>query len=628
MKNPAQNNFVVLVVDDDETTRRILRSFLEREGYTVIEASDGPQALSTYERLRPDMVLLDAMMPIVDGFTTCARLRKLPGGDRVPVLMLTGLKDHKSMDLALEAGATEFVTKPILFKILSQRIRRLLHARQTEVLLDRCTVGEKFIISSALDGIITIDVQNMIKSFNPAAERIFGYASSEVIGQNVKILMPGAIREQGRIAESKRSGEDNTFSASREITGLRKDGSAFPAELTISGYYTGERLLTVRDVTERKQAENKLRLAAKVFENIAEGIIVTDPGGVIHSVNPAFIKITGYSEEEVTGKHASMLAAECLSEESTQKMMTGMLTLQWRGETWIKRKNGETIPIWMEIQPIKDDDGQVTQCVIFFVDISEWVRIREEKRRLREQAARAQRLATLSTMSAGIAHEINQPLNSIKVITDGMLYWHKRDRFPEPDKVVENLRKISANVGRIDEIVKYIRSFVRAEHTAKMEPCSLNDALEGAMKVLASQMSSHGIVIRKELSGDLPLVLGNINRLEEVVINLLVNAMQALDTVSKTEKEISCRTGSVGEKVFLEISDNATGVSEEIKEDIFEPFYSTKQAGVGMGLGLSIVQTIVSSFKGLIEVSNNEKGGATFRVELPALKKVDRRCRQ
>ena len=138
--------------------------------------------------------------------------------------------------------------------------------------------------------------------------------------------------------------------------------------------------------------------------------------------------------------------------------------------------------------------------------------------------------------------------------------------------------------------------------------------------MIGSQLSSHGIKLKKSLQDALPAVLGENLRLEEVVVNLLVNAMHALNGTGKKEKVINIATRA-GKKVILEISDNATGINKKIKDKIFDPFFTTKGVGVGMGLGLSIVHSIVTSFNGKIHVEANEMGGATFRVEFPVLKK-------
>lgn len=117
---------VILVVDDDKMMRQLLRRAMEKERYKVVEASNGEECLAVYKSLHPHIILLDAMMPVMDGFTCCTHLQKLPGGDRTPVLMITGLEDKESVDLAFQVGATDYVTKPIHWPVLLQRVRRLL----------------------------------------------------------------------------------------------------------------------------------------------------------------------------------------------------------------------------------------------------------------------------------------------------------------------------------------------------------------------------------------------------------------------------------------------------------------------------------------------------------------------
>lgn len=253
-----------------------------------------------------------------------------------------------------------------------------------------------------------------------------------------------------------------------------------------------------------------------------------------------------------------------------------------------------------------------------FVDITDLRRTEEERQRLQAQTALTESLASLATMSAGIAHEINQPLNALKVTADALLYWYEeKGRPPDEEKVVRSLRRISEQAARIDEIIKHLRTFVRSEQVPKLKPCDFNNAVNGALSILGGQLSSHGIEVIKVLDKSLPKVLGDPSRLEEVIVNLLANAMHALDAVDRAVKEILCRTRRFDGKVVLEISDNATGIRDEIRDKVFDPFFTTKEPGQGMGVGLSLVQAVVTRFGGVIHVSNNEKGGATFTVELP-----------
>ncbi|HEY9748294.1 MAG TPA: response regulator, partial [Allocoleopsis sp.] len=142
MRPVSLNAPLILVVDDNKAARSLLRETMEEEGYRVAEARDGEQCLTIYTRLRPDIVLLDAVMPVLDGFTCCRQLKALPGGDRIPVLMITGLDDEASVDQAFAAGATDYVTKPIHWAVLRQRVRRLIQASQAMAELHQQTEWE------------------------------------------------------------------------------------------------------------------------------------------------------------------------------------------------------------------------------------------------------------------------------------------------------------------------------------------------------------------------------------------------------------------------------------------------------------------------------------------------------
>jgi len=301
---------LILVVDDSKYMRFKLRQAMENDGYTVVEAEDGMQALSIFEQLRPEIILMDCMMPVMDGFTTCTRLQELPGGDRVPVIMITSLNDDKDVDLAFEAGATDYITKPIHWAVLRHRVRRMLHARHTEASLEQSEAFNKTLIKHALDGIITIDARGLIHSFNPAAERIFGYRYWDVVGQDINLLMPDFHNEFDPCSDGGQpAGKHLNADAIREISGLRKDGSALTIELTISEFYFGEQwLFTVilRDITERKRSEEALRESEErhraLTENTYDLISEIDSNERYLYLSPNYRDVLGYEPSELIGK--------------------------------------------------------------------------------------------------------------------------------------------------------------------------------------------------------------------------------------------------------------------------------------------------------------------------------------
>jgi C4-dicarboxylate-specific signal transduction histidine kinase len=228
-----------------------------------------------------------------------------------------------------------------------------------------------------------------------------------------------------------------------------------------------------------------------------------------------------------------------------------------------------------------------------------------------------ERLTSLGIMAAGIAHELNQPLNTIRVVTDGFLYGNEKGWVMEIDEIRHNIEMISKQVSRMSTVIRNIRNFSREDLSEEFTDVSINKAVETVFSMIGRQFESHYITVHIKLDDNLPAIIAPINQLEQVVTNLLINARQAFDGCTHDHWRIWVETGVENKTVFLKIADNATGIPNDLFEKIFYPFYTTKQVGKGTGLGLSICKTILSGMKGKLDAFNNENGGATFIVYIP-----------
>ena len=254
----------VLAVDDNRTNLQILQVFLKKLGHDAITAENGEQALARYLELKPDLILLDIMMPVMDGFEAARRIRAQPGDHWVPIVFLSALDRDENLVAGLEAGGDDFMSKPINFVVLEAKMR----AMQRMLLLQR-QVSESLkriqtISDNVLDAIITIDTSAAIVACNASCERIFGWTQQEMIGQNVKMLVPEAFHGEHDtfIDNYIHGGAAKVIGMGRETTALRKDGSTFPIELGISEMVFAEQRLFVgilRDISERKASEQRLR---------------------------------------------------------------------------------------------------------------------------------------------------------------------------------------------------------------------------------------------------------------------------------------------------------------------------------------------------------------------------------
>jgi PAS domain S-box-containing protein len=347
--------------------------------------------------------------------------------------------------------------------------------------------------------------------------------------------------------------------------------------------------------------------------------VITSHNGEMQWVNSAFLELHGYSAAETKNRNVRILESgqhpRFFYRAMRQHIFAGRI---WQGEIINRRKNGSYYTAEMTITPVRDDTGEITNFISIIQDITKRKQIETEMLEAREAVARSERMGALGVLAAGIAHEINQPLNALKVIADGMLYWYHKGKIPDIGSVMEDIQEISKDADRIDAIIKHMRSFIYSDEGRPPIPCNINIAVEETLLLLGAQLTSHNIKVETELAAGLPPVFGKRNQLEQIVINLLVNAMHALDTVGGDDKKISIFTEWKKGHVFLGVSDNGPGIKKDIITKIFDPFFTTKTVGEGMGLGLSIVHSIVTSYGGEIKVRDNKPAtGVTFRVEFP-----------
>ena len=263
LKNGAGPALRVLVVDDNRTNLQILQVFLKKLGHATITAEDGQQAVARCLEEKPDVILLDIMMPVMDGFEAARRIRAQISDRWVPIIFLSALDRDENLVSGLEAGGDDFMSKPINFVVLEAKMRSmqrmLLLQRQAAESLKRVQA----ISDNVLDAIITIDTNATIIAANASSERIFGWTPQEMTGRNVKMLMPEPYHSEHDtyIGNFTRGGPPQIMGIGREMTAVRKDGTGFPMELGLTEIrFEGERLFVgiLRDISERKTSEQKL----------------------------------------------------------------------------------------------------------------------------------------------------------------------------------------------------------------------------------------------------------------------------------------------------------------------------------------------------------------------------------
>jgi len=233
-----------------------------------------------------------------------------------------------------------------------------------------------------------------------------------------------------------------------------------------------------------------------------------------------------------------------------------------------------------------------------------------------QSIGQVERLAALSALAAGIAHEIAQPLTSIKLVADSAIMWHNEGQSASQNETLTDMKAISRQVDRIDRIMQHLRSLVYKQRL-EMVPCDFNVAVKVALSEIETGASAKEIYWSSSFDETLPLVLGNEEVIGELVINLTNNAIKALSKIDQLKKTITIRTIRSGDSAELEISDNGPGIDEAVRGKMFETFFTTDATGIGIGLGLSIVKAIVAAHNGGIAVFPNQPKRTTFRVTIP-----------
>ncbi len=384
-----------------------------------------------------------------------------------------------------------------------------------------------------------------------------------------------------------------------------------------SSFLETERLLQALRIMAKRLGEMVSTMRASeaqtkaIVETATDSIITINEKGIIGSFNQAATVVFGYSAEEVVGSNVRMLMPEPDHSRHdgylSRHIETGEKRIIGKGREVIgRRKNGETVPLYLNIAAITVGEEK-SFCGI--------LRDLTEEKTGRDQLIQAGKLASLGTLTTGIAHELRQPLQVMRGNADMEIFSGIEKLNPE--SAFKTLTEVVDMCDRMNTIIDHLRGFAREGEGVSAESVDLNAVLDSSFSLLNQQFKSRGIDIDVEVADDLPSIDGNPNRLEQVIINLLSNARDVLEGRKDPKVHISMR--QEGEHVVIVLTDNGPGMPKEIQSKIFDPFFTTKDTGKGTGLGLSISHGIITEHHGTISVSDNDGGGAKFTISLPVM---------
>ena len=482
------------------------------------------------------------------------------------------------------------------------------------------------IVETTNEGIWTHDTESKITFVNERLSEMLGYRADEMVGTSLFQLAPEAAQADAAMSGGRSRRET---SEEREVGFLRKDGTRLSALLKTSpirdtgGACVGT-LAMITDWTRHKHAEEALRKSEEQYRQIVEtatdGILKIDDAAVILFVNGRFAEMLGHEPREMIGM--SMLAflnaeARVVAAPASRRGPR----IKDAFDTTFRHKDGTEMSVNLLSTPLVDVEGQHAGHLVVVRDVT-------ERNKLQSQLMVSDRMASLGTLSAGVAHEINNPLaaviGNLDFIAGGLEGKITGDpTSPGPGgETARFLKEMKASLddareaaGRVQFIVRDLKMFSRSPGDESSGPVDVKSVMDSSLRMAWNEIRHRGRLVKDY--GDVPCVEGNEARLGQVFLNLLVNAAQALPEGDAEHNEVRVTTRLDGPRVVVEVTDTGAGIPPELIGRIFDAFFTTKAVGVGTGLGLAICQRIVTDMGGELTVRSEVARGTMFRVSLP-----------
>lgn len=457
-----------------------------------------------------------------------------------------------------------------------------------------------------------VDLDYRVIRHNTAYERHFGLP----MGKRCYQINKGRL-EKCEVCPVARTFEDGLSHMSEE-SGMSKEGKPIHWIVYTSPVRDKEGRIVAAmemmlDITMRKELESKLAESEHryhaIFDSIPSAVFVLDVDTLdILNCNQSAKAIYGWTKEELIGR--SFL--EFFRKEEAAGWEEAVRT--WKEIELCTHvvRSGKPVFVFIRISPAQFEEHNA--LIVTCTDVT-------KKMEAEQQLIQASKMTTLGEMSTGVAHELNQPLTILKAIANLLQHKVKNKKPVEPDIMEEMAEGISTHVDRASKIIEHMREFGRKSDLKTM-PVQINEVLERGFEFFSQQLSVHNIEVKWDLQEHLPMIMADSNRLEQVVINLLLNARDAIedhhkDNGADADKRIVITSFTTENSVAFRVCDTGAGIPPSIRERLFEPFFTTKHVGKGTGLGLSISYGIVTDYGGDIKAQDWEGGGACFEITFP-----------
>jgi PAS domain S-box-containing protein len=479
------------------------------------------------------------------------------------------------------------------------------------------------ILQSMEGGILTVDKNSKITSFNRSAEEITGFKQEEVLGKDCCDILKSEFCEEFCPLEDVLGTGKPVFNYEISITS--RTGEKIPVNVTTSPLFSSESevigaIENFRDLTKHKGLWGKLREErnkAQLYLNIAGVVIIAiNRQGEISLINKKGCDVLGYQEKEIIGKNwYDLCVPENVREERKEmfeKVMAGEQQEAEDYENIILTKSGEERIIAWHNTTLIDEKGQIFGTLSSGEDVT-------KRKQAEEELIQSEKLVSLGQLAASVVHEVNNPLAGIMIYVK--LFQKKfRENKIQDESTEQQLQKMEKELDRTTRIIRNLLTFARQSEPS-MRPIDINKAIDAALLLVGNQINLENIGLEKNLDADLPQVFADFDKIQQVLINIILNAIQAMPEGGRLTIKTSLARdifveGIQKDTVRIDITDTGIGIPKENLKKLFTPFFTTKAKGKGVGLGLSVVHGIIGKHKGKIEVESELNTGTTFSIYL------------
>jgi len=618
----------VFLIEDNPGDARLIRGLLAEAGNSLFDLGHADCLSTGLKRLAEggiDVLLLDLSLPDSQGLDSVSKvIAKAP---KVPIVVMSGLDDESVAIKAVQEGAQDYLVKgSVDAKLLARSLRYAIERQQLREALIESESHYRLLADNAADVIWTTNMKWQITYVSPSIKRLLGHTAEETMKLTLKAILTPDSAEQARKAIQDqieiRTPRSQYPPLVLTLEHVRKDGSTLWAEVMMSFLWDedgklSEVLGVTRDITQREKVEEMLHQREQdyliLLESTHDSILVVDAetlkvvfgnrrAALMFGFDPVLHDVVGVNLLDFVHPEDREIAIKGFVEDLYQQER------RQRYDVRAKTKDGREI--WVSALATRIGFQGRVAVLLSLRDVTKEKRMEDERQKLEEELLLAGRLAAVGELAAGAAHELNNPLAAIQGFAQ--LLTKSTDLNEATKKDLDTIYREAQRAGKITQNLLF---FAR-KHKPERRLISLNEALEKTLELRAHQMKVNNIELSGQLQPDLPLTMADFYQVQQVFMNIIINAEQAM-VEAHGKGKLVVKTRIVGNSIQITFTDDGPGISEENLDRIFNPFFTTKEVGKGTGLGLSICHGIVETHGGRIYAKSKLGKGATFVVEIP-----------